>query len=326
MEGMKIRRIYGKIAIFFVMYLITNYQVLAEKGWTLSIGTSYRDFDDVNFGSLKFRNFDNVDSSGGPFGIQDLASMQPNFPDGSQLSVETVEFTGSDGDVDFSESLAPIVVGVERYIDIGSIVDVEDSFYLGLMFDFLFFNPKVSETVVGNSTNVGNFNVTQSTYTVVGGRVVGPPISSVSENQFASGTNVKVKNNFDMNLFVFDFGLKPAFRTEQLSVGGAIGFSVNIADIEMRQSEEGDFTLLPNAVNSSAGPVTGPYRITRSDDTLDVFSGGYLAFDMEFNITESFGLGLQYRYDWVIDGDAGTNQAELDLDGQSGTIRFLYHF
>ena len=313
-----------KLVILLGIYVIASCKLLAQTEWKFSLGTSYRDFDDVEFSSLAFRNSDNVNAVGGPFGIQDLAGMQPSLPNGAQVTAETVTFTGGSGDVDFSESWATVVVGAETTLDIVSLMNMEDRFSISLVFNFLLFEVEVNESHKGSAADPGEFVGTQSNYLVADGLVLVPPVASV--NGIASGTSASVNNDFDMNLMVFDIGLKPTFSTDRLSAGVAIGYTMSIADIETRQREQGRFRDIANAVDASGVSVSGPYGISRNDETSDVLPGGYVAFEIEFGITDAIGLAFQYRYDWVGKSGVSNNQAELDLDGQSGAVRLVYNF
>lgn len=298
------------------IWLLFLHTASAQDQWKLSLGASYRNFDDIDFKSFNFRNFDNVDTASGPFGIQNLAPIEPTLPDG-QITLDTVRFIGTSADVDFSDSLSPIVIGLEAVFDLGLRPEVENTFSISIVSNLQYFNVEVSESEQGNSTNAGQFEGRQFNYQVLGGVLVLPPINLDNPTiGLASGTTTTVINEFDMELYVLDLGVKPSFTTDRLSSGVAVGVAINFVDISTSQTEQGAFTIIPS----------GEYNLTRKNSESDILLGAYAAFSLEVGITEHIGLAFEYRYDWVDDDDAGTSQVDADLKGQSGLIRAVYRF
>jgi len=62
-----------------------------------------------------------------------------------------------------------------------------------------------------------------------------------------------------------------------------------------------------------------------SDSSSEFLLGAYVALGVSFDLTESWSLALECRYDYV-NGDAGTDQAEIDLSGYGAIVSLRYQF
>ena len=323
-----IQKVKGYSGYLFVtsLYLGFLYTASAQDQWKLSLGTSYRGFDDIEFKTFNFRNFDDVDAAGGPFGIQNLGPTQPVLPDG-QIRLESVGFTGSSAGVDFSDALSPIVVGVEALFDLGLRAGVQNTFAISIVSNLQYFDVEVSQSNRGDSVSSERFEGRQFNYRVVGGFIRVPPIDLDSPaTGFAPDTSVTANHDLDMELYVLDLGVKPSFTTERLSCGVAVGATLNFIDIETIRTEQATFSTIPGAVDPAGNPTAGEYSRTREESESDVRLGAYAAFSLEVGILEHIGLAIEYRYDWIDDNEAATSQVALDLRGQSALVRAVYRF
>ncbi len=308
------------ISLMVAMTTITSQAM--DHSWEMSIGVNYRHFDDIDFKSFSLRNGAGNDV-GGPFGLQNLAGVQPNLPDPSQVTVDTVVYSGSSDDADFSDSLSP-VLRLEKILHFDDSSTVDETFSVGLMIGFHYYDVGVSATEHGNNNDTGEFIATQNTYDVLSNEIIVP--TSNSATGFGAGTQVSVENDFDMSLYVIDFGIKPTIDNDVVSANIIVGVSVNFVDIDSSQTETGNYNAIPNAVDTSGNPVSGPYRVERNDDQSAVVPGIFLGGGVDLYMTKRFLLGFEYRYDLVADSRAETDLAELSLSGHSASARVIYRF
>jgi opacity protein-like surface antigen len=106
----------------------------------------------------------------------------------------------------------------------------------------------------------------------------------------------------------------------------ALGPTLTIADAESSRAMQASWVHqgLPGLPDS--GVPAGSYAPGGSDKSdIDFLLGAYAAVGVTLDISTSWSLGVEYRYDYV-NGDAGTSQAELDLSGSSGILRLGYRF
>ena len=274
---------------------------------TVRLGVSYRDFDAVSFKGGEFPNWGTQFNPGGPYGIQNATVLPLGVP---FVILDYVRYNGSAEDVDSGSKMAP-VIGF-RY-DLAQMGKMR----LALVGNFQYYNVDFEANASGASGAAGAFTHEQYQH---GLKLDGTLLPGVGIVGVRPGTTFSVTNQFDMDLYVLDLGLEARTTMDRFNVTLALGPSLTIANTETSQSQQASWTAQAPAL---AG---GTYAsAAASDSNTDFLLGAYAALGVTYDITQSWSIGLEYRYDYVSD-NAGTSQAELDLSGSSGIIRLGYKF
>jgi len=279
-----------------------------ESPWTLSLGASYREFEDVTFGTSEFRNWGQHNGAG-PYGVQNISAAPGNYP--NNVILDEVRYDGGEGGLSSSDKLAPII-GL-RY-DLHQTGRVR----LAIVGNFQYFRVDVGSDASGSADAPGDFTVNQYTHSVL-------PDGTVLESDLPpdfpeSGTFFSVRNQFEMDLYVLDLGLEA--RTElgcSLNLFAACGPTLTFADAESSQSQSMRWK------DQGPGLVGDSHTQEDSDSSSEFLLGAYVALGVSFDLTESWSLALECRYDYV-NGDAGTDQAEIDLSGYGAIVSLRYQF
>ena len=282
-----------------------------ESPWSLRLGVSYREFDDVSFSGGEFRNW-GQSGGAGPYGVQNITTaLGAGFLDG--IVLDEVSGGGGSGEIDTDNKFGPII---------GLRYDLQQTgrVRLAIVGNFQYYRMDVGSDASGSTTDPGSFTVNQYVHTVVnpltgamtpGAPLVGPALA---------GTTFALRNQFDMDLYVLDLGLEA--RTDLgcfVNLFVACGPSLTFADAESSQSQEAAWLA------QGPGLAAGSYTEESSDSGSDLLLGAYAAVGVSFDLTESWSLALEARYDYV-DGDAGTDQAEVDLSGYGAIVSLSYQF
>ncbi len=288
---MKSRKV--SLGIFIAtMPLLLGAAEISTEGMTFHIGANYRNFDDVEFQGFAFDNFNNSAVVGGPFGVQGFVNVGSNPP--PQIQADYVMFGGSEDDTD---GWGP-GFGIE--LPVGN---EEEDIALSLVGNFGFFSLQAGE-ISSDGLLTGS-----APHDVLGDGTVVPinPNTTPDPTQNltpGAPTGVQVENDFDMELYVLDIGLKGTIGVmDNFAFAVAAGPTLSIGDLDTFQRE----------VGSAGGRRT-------SDSETDVVLGLYVNLEASYQFNESLGVSLGYRYDYASD-DVSTDQAELDLDGHGGQIR-----
>jgi hypothetical protein len=283
----------------------------------LGLGVSYRELDDVEFNGLAVRNFRNLaflvrDGEILNYTPENLNEIIENLPGqtGAINTIEDVDVSsgrvGGEGEFDSSEGWAPVLTAEYVFM-------TRENITLGAVANIQYFGVETSATMNLGLDSEGAL----SQYFVVGGDVA--PIASGEGTEFddidVAGT---VDNEFEMDLYVLDLGLKLAYCTNwSIDVFLAAGGSINIADAN---SEVSEFAVY------SAGSAGGEfYRQSQEDGSTEVLLGVYGALGAQWWFSETIGVVLEGRYDEVFN-EVETDYAEVDLDGFSGLGKILIRF
>jgi len=287
----------------------------AEDGWRLSLGTSYRDFDRIDFKPFPLRNFSHVDPAAGAVGIQGYVNAtfqdgSPNVP--AAFTADRVQFPGLDSS---AESWAP-ALGVEKTLC------TRGSFVFGFVGNLQYHRVKADDSAGATQAAPGEFAAWNQNYNVLAGIIILPPPGPYYTNVglVDARTSLMVENELELDLYVLDLGLKAAYWPKPaFNFYGAAGPSLTLSDLETEQVESGSWFPIPSTNDG------GAYRESRSDSELKLILGGYVALGTEYRITECLGIAAEYRYDLTAE-DAETAHAELDLESGSGQVRLIYSF
>ena len=295
-------RIVKKIAFMAVMVtpFLSWAAELEFSEFRLTIGPFFRNFDEIEFKGSELANFNNATQAGGPFGVQGFVSPV-NLPNGP-VTVDYMRASAADDSPDTGDSWGPMI-GFEMMM-----VDNIDSI-VNLVGNFQFFSVQVNE----NSSTDG-FSLNH--------QVINTTILPVSQNQLdnnklpLSGSGV-VDNDFDLELYVFDLGVKTSFEMfDPFSFSVTAGPSLSIGDLDTEVSTTAN-------VQGTTGTQTVSSRSNKSD--VDIIFGLYFALEGAYRLSETFSLGLGYRYDWS-NQEAATSQASLDLATHGGYAKFIVDF
>jgi hypothetical protein len=288
--------------------------LLAAAGnWKLSIGVSYRDFDDVDFGKIRNLGIRNLrllleDGQATEFSNDLIENIQAGWVQIVDVDNISSGYRGSDESVDSSDSFAP-VISAETPVwtsDDGKLT-------LNFVTNLQWYNVDVG----GDSSYSATATATEHQYWVQNG-VLAPRPSGDGTPYGDLSLSGKAHTSFEMDLYEIDLGLKLLFSLqEKLDCFVAGGPSLSIVDMDSSVSE---------TIRWSAPGDSGTVAHERhSDSDTDLIFGGYISAGAEYWFNEQFGISLEGRYDMAID-DAETGQASLDLDGFSGQAKFMMRF
>ncbi len=309
-----------KMCLHFVIMLVSFPMVLSaeEQFWRISAGAVYRGFDDVEFSGFQFRNFGQIDPAEQPLGIQGYTdSSFDNIARPFIFSVDHARYHGGEASIDSSDSWGP-VISLERT------VLREEDFSLAIAANIQYFSFNANKSARADRHDTEGFEVFNYRYQAIPGAIA--PVYSDRQSGFASrnNTSISVRNEFDMDLYVFDIGLKGYYTPHHMvDLFVAAGPSLNYTDIETSQTQTASWTE-----HSPTPPFErrNSYRKHQSEDDTDWIFGAYFSLGGRLNFTRHIGLSVQARYDEAFGSDPGTSQASLDFSGFSGVLKLDYRF
>jgi len=299
----------AKLGLGLVAASIVSLTAMAEDGgWRLSLGASYRCFDDVEFHNFAFRNYGNTDPARGPLGVQGYTNASFSGPDPVVFNADHIRYTGTSADLDdTADAMAP-VLGIEKALW------VRDALTLSVASNLQYYQ------LDGGGADSESFSAGwyQHTWLPGGAGIIPTPVSGPF-TELSSGTSASVRNDMELDLFVLDLGVKAAFAVCRWFGGyGAFGPSLNFSDLETSQRESAQW-------NKVGAPGTDSYTLKHTDDDQSLTVGGYAAFGLQFAVTDRIGIAAEYRYDIATD-DVSTSQASVDLDGSSAQVKLTVKF
>ncbi len=291
-----------------------------DSSWHFSVGASYRNFRSPRFKSANSGSFSNalITLSG-----EVLDATNENLrkawtergystdSDGSEAftfaSFQGGAVSGS-GDYTTFERFAPV-------LGIGTDIWSDGALSLAFVANFQFFNvdssDKASGDAIGTITADNRFvayHKDTDTFT--------PNWDAATDRGQKADASVKAiaKTKFDMQLYVFDAGLKlgydfdSGFRTYL-----ATGPTLSIADMES--------SSYAKVSNSTGKIVSGSGR----DNDVEFNFGFYVSAGAEFWFNESYGLSAEVRYDNGF-GDVDTHYVSQSLDSWGGMVKLNVRF
>lgn len=309
-----------------------------ESPWTLRLGASYRDFDDVDFESVAFRNWGQSGVPDGPYGVQN-ATTAPGLMGGAVL--DYVRYNGGSEGVDSGDKWAP---------SIGFRYDLtpacERGTTLALVGNLQYYRLDFGASASGTQAAPGGFShelhhhpiaydpstplLTPTPWALPGSALLPSPPGPYLGTAIP-GTTFSIRNQFEMDLYVLDIGLEARATMDRVNLTVALGPSLTIADAESSQTQQAAWQAQapanapPPGFTEIPGVPADSYAEESSDSDTDFLLGAYAALGVNVDLSDSWSVGLECRYDYV-DRDAGTDQAELDLSGASGIVRLAYKF
>ena len=278
--------------------------------WRLSAGAVYRDFGGVAFEGFTFRNYNNVNLPGGPFGIQNY-SVLPGLQDGSGVTTDYVRYDGSG---ESSEDHWGFELALER-----SVAATPDLTW-SVIVSTRFFELESSETATAGVGGTGDFSAAHYNYFVNDERVQAPPSNDQPLAGLSPGTSVLlVENDVDIELYAVDIGVRAVFTDGPVAFTGTAGPVFYVAELDTSQVESAFWNPIPGTGDP------GTYRRGSADSEWDSTWGIFGALGAEVRLADRVSLAFEGRYDHA-NSDLGTSQATLDLAGLSGKIRVVLGF
>jgi len=307
----------------FVLMAVAPLLACAEGGWRLTLGVSYRDFDNVDFKAFELRNYGKDDTAGGnQLGIQayDNAVLTGlNGPGVYFVWMDHVRYTGASEEGSPSSAWGP-VIGVEKSMK------GLDSIQLDFVANLQYHRAMAERRDDGFAASLGRFTAYSNQHLVgvtgAGVVTIATPPAAQNNNVMNSAVQVTVENNFEMDLIVLDLGVKASLCTElpvKLYLAG--GPTVALSSLETSQYQSADWRA--NLVRLTND--TGAYSYSRSDAQTRLILGLYGALGAEYQINERLGIAAEYRYDLTED-DPETSHAVIDLESGSGQVKLVYSF
>jgi hypothetical protein len=313
-------------AVLGVLTLVAM-PVMAD-GWKLSLGASYRSFDEVDFKPLA------LSSSGGAYVngywtadddylvLSDAQIDPTGWVPNQQEYWRAVSFDqviyegGSDG---WGGTPGAVLALAKQLKTTESGWSVSAKASLGWFSSDLSTSAQASELTA--STFVGFFRLPIDpgtgipTAPAMGGS--GPPLNEpVYDSPEAATTSAALAMAAEMDLYVLSLGVQLARQMGPVALSLEVGPTLNLVDFD---------TSVNQTVGWKAGRGDAVYSSSAHDDVLDVLFGVYAAGGVSWQFNERFEVGLEARWDEVFE-DAETDFAEMDLSGFSISALFGVSF
>ncbi|MBT7165102.1 MAG: hypothetical protein HN849_00860 [Victivallales bacterium] len=298
--------------------------VMAD-GWKLSLGASYRSFDEVDFKPLA------LSSSGGAYVngywtadddylVLSDDQIAPGWVANQQEYWRAVSFDqvmydgGPDG---WGGTLGAVLALSKQLKTTESGWSVTAKASLGWFSSDLSTSAQASELTT--SSSVGFFRlpvdptptIIPAGVPVVGGS--GPPLNEPTyDSPGPATTSAALAMAAEMDLYVLSLGVQLARQMGPVALSLEVGPTLNLVDFD-------------TSVSQTVAWTDGGYSSSAHDDVLDVLFGVYAAGGVSWRFNERFEVGLEARWDEVFE-DAETDFAEMDLSGFSVSALFGVSF
>lgn len=299
-------------------------------GWRVSLGASYRTFDDVSFKPLTLSatpgdRFVNGDWAGeNDYSVLSDAQVVPGWDQAGDtewlltVKFDETTFEGLDEEMDATPGA---VLGLSK------VFYVTDSnwWFTGKVSLSWFASDIDASASEGNglstTTWVGKFlmlspndpNLFPDTFPIVGGQAPNWPLYEPVEFPDAQATTAsRLAMDAEMDLYVLSFGVQAGHAFGPIALILEAGPTLNLVNFE---------TSVQQTIAWDGGGIDR----SESDDSLDVLLGVYAAGGITWRFMENFDLAVEARWDEVF-GEAETDQAEMDLSGASFSLTLGYYF
>ncbi|MBT3289354.1 MAG: hypothetical protein HN380_18570 [Victivallales bacterium] len=313
-------------AVLSVCVLVSS--AAMADGWKLSLGASYRSFDEIDFKPLA------LSSSGGAYVNGYWTADDDYLVLGSDGQINPTGWTLNQGEYWRTVSFDQVVYGGGsdgwggnpgavlalskqlKATESGWSVNAKVS--LGWFSADLSTSAQASELT--SSTFVGFFRVPS----VLGDPGTGFPVAPVvggsgpglNQPVYDSGapatTAAALAMAAEMDLYVLSLGVQLARQMGPVALSLEVGPTLNLVDFD-------------TSVSQTVAWTDGGYSSSAHDDVLDVLFGVYAAGGVSWRFNERFEVGLEARWDEVFE-DAETDFAEMDLSGFSVSALFGVSF
>lgn len=277
------------------------------------------------------------------------------YNDNSQVQGGNLVFTGTGTSNVFSETIANASApswkrdhegAVTPSLDITGMVDMGKGWHLGASFGFMAPRMKAggsSTTFRGTQQSRQYTNTVTDTYALQG---VIPPLapyagtfnpggpmpvidneptsrallSNLAGMQTATFSN-SIEESLQLNFYTFSLGPVLEMQRGRWSLGGSMGFAMNIVDWRASFKEN-----LTGTTDAGTTTSVGAWEATKSD--LDVLGGLYLQWQAGFSIAPGWSVNAFGRHDWMssLSAPVGPSTYKSVLDGFTfgGGIQFRF--
>lgn len=324
------------------------------EDWTLSLGVTNRSLGDAE---LKAVSFQSANPAYGPYvngafqegpgvlTVDDLTLQAPGVdvtsgggPVTRGGGVSLDRFITGNMESGTASDARGVVLGLRRAMG-GDSEEIE----WGLDLSMVFFQPELRDTlaptVLTDSFEVDsggaipnywspagtNWNYSQNpnggTFDDLGNPPLNTPSTlpitqTASDQENAGTTTGTLVYDIDMSMLTLGAGFSGVWRVGKLNLSLGAGPTLTIADVDGRVTERAVWT-------GSGEDVYAPRK--HRNNTVQAEVGAYGAVGLTYQITESVGLCVECRYDYVID-DLQTRYADFDLTGASGQLKLVFSF
>lgn len=314
-ENWNMKKFVGLCLVSIGFFLM---QGARAEGWRLSLGGSYRTFDEAEFDSFDFVNPHAETGSG--FVTGDLRgndtrlsvvddALQVDIGD-DDADLHKVEFEGdSDSSMD---SAVGLILSARRALAMENGVGVELSLATAFMnSDARFAVAGTTENYAGLAPAWGapkadgsNFGIEVRDWALAAG------------GQQRVGVNGEVAYDFDVDVFTLGAGVsKEIMILDAICLNMAAGPTVTIANYDISREQTVRFTDPAETV---------VYSDTEDDDGIDGLLGVYFGVGLGCNVTERLGVQLGARYDYMTELE--TDFADIGLSGLSGELKLVFFY
>ena len=319
--------------------------------WELSLGTSYRTFDDVTFEETVLQgagggfvagshedseNFriegDAADGEGGENVSPQLDPRGWRRPEGGDTYVREVYFDQAvaGGDDQDPEEAWGAVLGASRRFSRDSCFALDLGVaYFGTEVDTG--SGRIETTTYTGFLTAGDDpgdNRPRTPYEEVDGTVVtdGGLNLDMTEELFDLGgpgtTAVSAEVDAEADLYVLSFGVSVHQAMDRIGVFAGAGPTLTVVDAESERKQSAVWDAPTNPLDGQ--PVPGFAR-RHSDSQLALRAGAYGSVGARVDVTERMAVSVSYRYDKVF-GDVDLDHVSFDLDGHSGEVRLIFAY
>ncbi len=341
-----------------------RWQLSEDAKWSMRVGTGFRFLDDVKFSKSSLRNSGSANTGtfvfgpggpgnnnvvNGPYGVQNIQTtindlvQDPRFEgqtfsDDGDFSTDivipldtTIDFNGSSDNWTGGDGVGT-VFGLDR------VLSSRDGWTLSVVGNLQYLGPTLTRTHRGRMTGNSRFTTEQTLHTFVDVEdipndniFIGVPNPSSGVNPVtADNTQFSIENNFDLDLFVLDFGLRSSYGNRRLKVNLAAGPSINFSRVKSRQILRASWDEISSNIPPpfATPPVVipaGTYREDLDDSSSSVVMGGYVSAGWSVEFIPGFGVAGDFRYDFL-DDILDTDLAEVELDDFSLQLSVFVKF
>ncbi len=287
---------FNKIKIGLCSFALASLSCVAAEEWKLSLGVTYRTFDDISMHGLTLgdgsKYLDGDDDGSNPISpVDQVTPPSSSFPLlGEAVSLHRANYTGASDELDSGTGL---VFGASKQMDNG----------FGFELSFVYIDTSFDE------------GVNADTYTdVFYGGVPGGSDEFGDMPPGGKTADVQIRYDMDVTLYTFGAGISKTLQIGAFDMKFSGGPTITIADFDMSYVATQSFTGIDD-VNHGSG----------SDDGIDLLLGAYVAADLSYDFNENWGMALGLRYDLIVN-EIESDIADIDASGLSVELKVTYQF
>jgi len=209
-----------------------------------------------------------------------------------------------------------IAVELDRVINTGSYVrwSLELSLIKSVMSDSIQISPNVSTDTFVISSGSPVIILNNGDPDIIGGFT---PITII--DPFSTATTIGFLDiDIDLSLYTIGLGINGFIRKNKIGLQFGVGPTVTYTDFRVEITE---------SVSSSTG--TTLYEVTRSSEDKDYIFGYYMELESQYILSDTFAIGLGYRYDYASDkarNRLANSNLDFDLEGTRIQLKLICSF